>query len=154
MTTGPIILSACSENLRQILQAPAATPVPLVLPMFLESISAGFPSPATDYMECGLDANEYLVKNKAASFYLEVSGCSMVNAGILDGDKVLIDRSIEPTHNCIVVAVLNNKFTLKRLYMQNGVIELRPENPAFQTIRLQEGDELVAWPVVGLIRKL
>lgn len=151
MSAAPLLFAG--ETVSQIPRG-VATLLPLVLPMFLERIEAGFPSPAADYMECGLDANEYLVANKAASFYLEVSGYSMVNAGILDGDKVLIDRSIEPTHNCIVVAVLNNKFTLKRLYMQNGVIELRPENPAYQPIRLQEGDELIAWPVVGLLRKM
>jgi len=79
----------------------------------------------------------------------------MSGAGILDGDKVLVDRAIEPRHGHIVIAVINNDYTLKRLYRRTGVIELRAENPAYRPIRLKEAEELQVWGVViGVIRKL
>ena len=78
----------------------------------------------------------------------------MIGAGILDGDKVLVDRAVEPRHGHIVVAVINNEYTLKRLYRQSGVLELRPENPLYQPIRLKAAEELQIWGVVaGVIRK-
>ena len=79
----------------------------------------------------------------------------MTGAFIDDGDKVLVDRSIEPKHGHIVIASVNDEYTIKRLYKRKGVIELRPENPAFQPIRLREGEELQVWGVVvGIIRKI
>ncbi|MGZ9712611.1 LexA family protein [Glaciimonas sp. GNP009] len=130
--------------------APEACPVPL----FLIKIPAGFPSPAADYVEEGLDLNTYLVKHKAASFYFTVEGDSMTGAGILAGDRVLVDRSIEPKHGHIVVAVISNEFTLKRLYRRRGVVELRPENPAYKVIVVSDDDDLQIWGVVaGVVRK-
>jgi DNA polymerase V len=138
------------------LPAPVAELLPPCdLPLQLQSIPAGFPSPASDYTESGLDINEYLIRHRAASFYFSVEGDSMNGAGILDGDKVLVDRAVEPRHGHIVVAVINNEYTLKRLYRRRGVLELRPENPAYHPIRLKEGEELQVWGVViGVIRKL
>lgn len=127
----------------------------LALPHFLQKIPAGFPSPAQDYTEETLDLNEYLVKHKSASFYFTVDGLSMLGAQIDDGDKVLVDRSIDPKHGHIVIAVVNDEYTIKRLYKRRGVIELRPENPNFQPIRFADGEELVIWGVVtSVIRKL
>lgn len=132
----------------------ARMPRPWTAPLFVQAIPAGFPSPACDYTEEGLDLNAYLVKHKAASFFFEVEGDSMVGAGIFDGDKVLVDRSIEPKHGHIVVAVINNEYTLKRLYRYRGVLELRPENPAYPVIRLKDAEELQVWGVViGSVRK-
>ena len=123
--------------------------------MLLQNIPAGFPSPASDFSEDGLDVNAYLIRHRAASFYFTVEGDSMSGAGILDGDKVLVDRAVEPKHGHIVVAVINNEYTLKRLYRRRGVLELRPENPAYKPIRLKEDEELQVWGVViGVIRKL
>jgi DNA polymerase V len=117
-------------------------------------ISAGFPSPASDYIENGLDLNEYLVSNKPATFMFTVAGDSMLGAGILDGDKVVVDRSVNPVHGRIVIAVINAEYTLKRLYSRDGVIELRSENEAYPPIKLTEGDELQIWGVVvGSVRK-
>ncbi len=124
-------------------------------PLLLQNIPAGFPSPASDFSEDGLDVNAYLIRHRAASFYFTVEGDSMSGAGILDGDKVLVDRAVEPKHGHIVVAVINNEYTLKRLYRRRGVLELRPENPAYKPIRLKEDEELQVWGVViGVIRKL
>ncbi len=105
-------------------------------------------------MEEGLDLNEFLVQHKAASFLFEVKGDSMRNAGIMDGDKVVVDRSIEPRHNKIVIAVVDGEFTIKRLYRRAGRIELRPENPAHATIIITPDTQLEIWGVVvGSVRR-
>jgi DNA polymerase V len=117
-------------------------------------IAAGFPSPATDYMEPGLDLNEYLVPNKSASYLFTVAGESMAGAGIMDGDKVIVDRSVSPVHGKIVIAVVNSEYTLKRLFHFNGRLELRSENCAYAPIPIVEGCELEIWGVViGVVRR-
>ncbi|MEG4582240.1 translesion error-prone DNA polymerase V autoproteolytic subunit [Microcoleus sp. MON1_C5] len=117
-------------------------------------MSAGFPSPAADYAEEGLDLNDYLVRNKPASFMFTVKGDSMMNAGIVEGDKVIVDRSIHGKNKDIVVAVVNGEYTIKRLYKAANKIELRPENPAYQPIVFKEGSELEIWGVVvGVVRR-
>ena len=76
----------------------------ILTPIFLDSVSAGFPSPATDYMENKLDLNEYLIKHPAATFIVKAKGPSMSDAGILSGDLLIVDRSIDPKSNDIVIA--------------------------------------------------
>lgn len=78
----------------------------------------------------------------------------MLSAGILDGDKLVVDRAIEPKHNQIVIAVINSEYTVKRLFKCRGVIELRAENPAYKAIQFKDHDELTIWGVVvGVLRK-
>ena len=133
----------------------AQFPLPSARPEISHRISAGFPSPAADYTEEGLDLNALLVQHKAASFFFTVEGDSMRDAGILDGDKVVVDRSVAPLHGHIVIAVIDSEYTLKRLYCQRGRVELRPDNPAYKSICLAEGSELQIWGVVtGVVRKL
>lgn len=133
----------------------AQYPVLSVQPEISHRISAGFPSPAADYTEDGLDLNVLLVQHKAASFFFTVEGDSMRDAGILDGDKVVVDRSVAPLHGHIVIAVIDSEYTLKRLFCQRGRVELRPDNPAYKAICLGEGSELQIWGVVtGVVRKL
>lgn len=123
-------------------------------PLFLESISAGFPSPAEDYVETALDLNEYLVNNPAATFMVRVSGDSMLDAGIHDGDVLVVDRSREPRPGLIVVAVLDGELTVKRLLQQGETYVLAPENPQYQPIEIQEGRDLHIWGVVtGMVRR-
>jgi DNA polymerase V len=137
------------------------TPEPLIaclpgfdIPQFVSRLSAGFPSPATDYMEEGLDLNTFLVRHKAATFAFAVKGNSMRDAGIVDGDKVLVDRSVEPKHGQIVVAVVNGDYTIKRLHLVEGRVELHAENPEFLPRKFQEGEQLEVWGVVvGVIRR-
>ncbi len=118
-------------------------------------ISAGFPSPAADYAEDGLDLNEYLVRNKAATFMFTVRGDSMTGAGIENGDKVVVDRSLRPAHEDIVVALVNGEFTIKRLHKHRGTVELHAANPAYPTMTFSEGSELQVWGVVvGVVRRL
>jgi hypothetical protein len=124
------------------------TPIPLVpdapgltLP-HITRVSAGFASPAMDYSEELVGLYDYLVSNPRATYLFTVQGDSMIGAGIVDGDKVVVDHSVEARHDDIVLAQVNNEFTLKRLYRRDGVTELRPENPAYPTITFKEGDEL------------
>ncbi|ACU88303.1 LexA family protein [Desulfomicrobium baculatum] len=124
-------------------------------PLYLDRISAGFPSPADDYIETALDLNTYLIRNPAATFMVRVSGDSMTGAGISDGDVLVVDRSEQPAHGKIVVAVLDGELTVKRLVMKNGQTLLAPENPCYQPITVTEGQDLHVWGVVtGVVRKL
>ncbi len=105
-------------------------------------------------LEC-MDLNEYLIKNKAASFFVRVAGDSMEGAGIMDGDVLLIDRSLDPGHNKIVVAIVNNEMTLKRLSFKNDRIYLAPENKNYQPIEITEYMDCYIWGVVSaVIRKM
>jgi len=124
------------------------------LPLLQHRIPAGFPSPADDYIENGLDLNTYLVRNKTATFFFRVIGDSMTGAHIHDGDMLIVDRSIEPKHNHIVLAAINNEYTVKRLHCQNGIVELHAENPAYPPICFHEHEELQVWGViVGAVSK-
>lgn len=143
-----------SITLNQEPQALARDLVVAELKLLSHRISAGFPSPAGDYAEDGLDLNNYLVKNKPATFMFTVRGESMIGAGICDADKVVVDRALKAKHNDIVVAVVNGEYTIKRLYKYRGRIELRPENPNYQPITFSEGNELQIWGVVvGVVRR-
>lgn len=121
---------------------------PVFLPLFSHKVAAGFPSPADDYIEDHLDLNKLLIKNKAATFFLRVKGDSMVNAGIHNGDIIVVDRSVEPVDGSVVVAVVDGELTIKRLVLCNGVAELRAENPKYSPIWFKEGQELTIWGVV------
>jgi len=134
---------------------PVANPAALARPLFSSPVPAGFPSPADDYLEGELDLNEYFVQHPAATFYVRVTGESMTGAGIFPGDILIVDRALEAHHGHIVIAVVNNELTVKRLYQKGGAVELRPENPAFPVITCRHEMELVIWGVVSAVtRKL
>jgi len=118
-------------------------------------VKCGFPSPAADYTEDSLNLSEYLGFDKPSVFTFSVSGESMINAGILDGDKVIIDRALTPKNGDVVVAVVDAEYTLKRLVRRaDGRFELHAENPAFKPIQFAEGQSLEVWGVlIGVIRK-
>ena len=127
---------------------------PLLLPLAAHRVPAGFPPPATDYLEDGLDLNAYLVQHPAATFLFSVQGHSMQGAGILDGDKVVVDRAVDARHGHIVVATVDGEFTLKRLYQRHNRVELHPENPAFPPIQFTGSTQLQIWGVVvGVVRR-
>ena len=135
-------------NVTEPLMMAAAAPDMVIRPLFDQAVAAGFPSPAEGYLEKGLDLNQYLVRNQAATFFFRVRGDSMVDARIHDGDLIVVDRSIAPQPGHIVLAVVNNDYTVKRYSHHNGVIELKSANPAYPTIRLNDLDELQIWGVV------
>ncbi|MCD4736818.1 MAG: translesion error-prone DNA polymerase V autoproteolytic subunit [Bacteroidales bacterium] len=118
------------------------------IPLFTCSAQAGFPSPAEDFLEKRLDLNDYLIKNQSATFLVKVSGDSMKNAGILDGDILVIDRSVEPVSGKIVLAVLDGEFTVKKLIKKNNQVCLVPENESFTAIRITEIMDFKVWGVV------
>jgi DNA polymerase V len=120
----------------------------LNLPMFLESVSAGFPSPADDYMESKLDLNDLLIKNPAATFFVRVTGDSMINSAIYSGDILVVDRSLDPKEGSIVIAVINGELTVKRLVYKDTYIYLVPENKFYQPIKITEDMNFEAWGVV------
>lgn len=125
----------------------------LPLPFFFESVQAGFPSPSEDHIEKTLDLNEFLVRHPQATFFVRVSGNSMAGAGISDKDILVVDRSIEPTHGKIVIAVLEGDLTVKRLHRKDGVILLLPESPKFKAIKIKKESDLQIWGVVTNIIK-
>ena len=148
------LLVSTAPTLTQTPMGLALEPRALELRLLSHRIHAGFPSPAGDYCEEGLDLNAYLVRNQPATFMFSVKGDSMINAGIQEGDKVIVDRALTARHDDIVVAVVAGDYTIKRLYKHMGRVELRPENPAYPPIVFQEGSELLVWGVVvGVVRR-
>ncbi len=120
----------------------------LIRPYFATGVSAGFPSPADDFIDKQLDLNEHLIYNKEATFYVKVCGDSMIDAGIFDGDLLIVDKSLEAKNNSIVIAIVNNEFTVKRLKLSNGSAMLVPENSKYQPINFKDEQELLIWGIV------
>ena len=109
----------------------------LTLPLAGERVAAGFPSPADDYVDAGIDLNEQLIRHPSSTFFLRVSGDSMTGAGIHDGDLLVVDRSLDPRPGRVVVAVLDGGFTLKRLVRHQGRLRLEAANPQYPALELQ-----------------
>ncbi|MBP9846623.1 MAG: translesion error-prone DNA polymerase V autoproteolytic subunit [Saprospiraceae bacterium] len=123
------------------------------IPLATEKISAGFPSPAQDYVEKTLDMNEHLIKNEAATFVVKVASLSMRDVGIEIDDEILVDRSIEAKHEDIVVALVDNEFTVKRLMIDEDECWLKAENPEYEDIHLKDCQEMLIWGVVTFVIK-
>lgn len=122
------------------------TDIRLPLPFFAESCQAGFPSPATDYVEKTLDLNELCIRHPSATYFVRAEGESMVESGILSGDLLVVDKAETPAHGDIVVAAVNGEFTVKKLCTY-PVLCLQPMNPAYQPI-FMEPDDLEIFGVV------
>ena len=121
------------------------------IPYFLNKVRVGWPSPADDYVERPIDLNEYLIKNPAATYFVRVSGDSMVGAFIGDGAILIVDRSVEPKHKSIVVAAINGAYTCKRLLTKPKVC-LAAENSKYPPIFIKENEELeIAGVVIAAI---
>jgi len=118
------------------------------LVLYSSTVPAGFPSPADDDVEMRLDINSLVAKRPAATFYARATGDSMVNAGISDGDLLVVDRSITPTAGDIVVAVLDGGLTVKRLARCGQGWQLAAENPAFRPLPINPEDGVTIWGVV------
>jgi DNA polymerase V len=126
------------KNIKNISKIfPAGTDKKIELPFYTEKLSAGFPSPANDYLEKSLDLNEFLIKNPPATFFVEIQGDSMIGAGIHSGDILIVDRSLEAVHNKIVVAVVNGEFTVKRLYWVKKTVKAHGRKSELQAYRDQ-----------------
>ena len=119
-----------------------------LLPFFSSCISAGFPSPADDYIDSQLDLNSYLIKHPSATFFVRVKGESMINAGIYNNDILIVDRSLESANGKIVIASIDGQLTVKRLLRNKDKIILNSENDLFEPIEFIEGEEVIFWGVV------
>lgn len=119
-----------------------------LLPLYSHKVIAGFPSPADDFVEARLDLNEKLAPNRHSSFLLKVQGDSMRDAGIFDGDILVVDRSQSPQSGKIVIAALDGELTVKRLAIRQDGTFLLPENPDYPEIKVSEESDMVIWGVV------
>jgi DNA polymerase V len=120
----------------------------LALPLAGESVPAGFPSPAEEYLEKRLDLNEHLVARPESTYFVRVSGDSMIGAGIHHNDLLVVDRSLDPRPGNVVIALVDGEFTVKRLRRTAIGLELAPENPEYDSIPLSEETDFQVWGVV------
>ena len=111
-------------------------------------VPAGFPSPADDFIEMEINLQDYIVKNKEATFCVKVEGSSMTKAGINTGDIMIVDRSLTPKHNDIVLAVIDGDFTVKRLAVNDNSVYLVPENDSFSPIKITESMDFQIWGII------
>lgn len=119
----------------------------------LPEIKAGFPSPAQDYVENGIDLNRELIRNPSSTFFGRARGCSMEGAGIYDGDLLVIDKSLEPYEGAVAVCFIDGEFTLKRIHFEREAgqmvaVWLMPENDSFHPIKVTQENQFVIWGIV------
>jgi DNA polymerase V len=125
----------------------------LKIPFIPDGVSAGFPSPAADFMETNIDLNAALSENPLATFYIRVNGNSMIDAGINDKDVLVVDRSLEPQNNKIAICCIDGEFTVKRIQLETDCLYLMPENSNYQPIKVTEENELIIWGIVTYVIK-
>ena len=120
-----------------------------LIPYVLSRISAGFPSPADDYIENNLSLSELLIKNHLSTFLMKASGDSMIEVGINHNDILLVDRSLDARNRDIVIAIFEGNLTVKRLLIKaKGSVVLKSENPSHNDILIPEISDLEIWGVV------
>lgn len=127
--------------------------VPLEIPLAESGVHAGFPSPADDFLEGSLDLNRLVIRHPEATFFARVEGDSMKDEGIVEGDILVVDKSIEPYDGCLAVAFVDGEFTLKRVRMEPDKILLVPANPKYKIIEIFPDNEFAVWGVVNYIVK-
>jgi len=120
----------------------------LELPFVDTGISAGFPSPADDFIELTIDLNKFLVKHKDTTFFARVKGHSMKNAGIYDGDLLVIDKSLAPQDGKIAICQIDGEFTVKRIKIEKDIVWLIAENEEYKPIKVTPENELMIWGIV------
>tara|TARA_Y100000748_G_C15097870_1_gene333158 strand:+ start:37 stop:492 length:456 start_codon:yes stop_codon:yes gene_type:complete len=121
------------------------------IPLIDTMVSAGFPSPADDYLDLPIDLNDYLVENSAATFYIRVSGNSMKDEGIDDGDLLVVDRSKIPKNNDVIIGVLNGEFTVKKIQKTKTKLFMVAANKNYEKIEITEEMDFSVWGVVTYV---
>jgi len=130
------------------IRLPATGIPPIRVPLYSHKVTAGFPSPADDYIEDRLSLDEHLIQHRESTFFVRAKGNSMTGAGIFDGDLLVVDKSLTPSSGDIVIAIMDGDLTVKRYIRRGEKVILKPENPRFSEIELQDGQELQVWGVV------
>jgi DNA polymerase V len=125
----------------------------LFLPMLSAGISAGFPSPAMDFMDVSIDLNQLMIKHPSATFFGRVQGSSMLDAGISDGDLLVIDRSLSPSNNKIAVCFIDGEFTIKRIQKEVDCCWLMPANEKYKPIKVTNENDFLVWGIVTHVIK-
>lgn len=123
----------------------ASTGTRLSRPLVASRVPAGFPSPAENYIEGRLDLNKKLLKHPVATFYIRVTGDSMVGVGIYEGDFLVVDRAEEPASGHIIIARLGDDLCIKRLMIEAGCVWLVSENPKYKPILVTEETDFEVW---------
>jgi DNA polymerase V len=124
----------------------------LTIPFYLHKVGAGFPSPATDYIEDDLDLNTHLITNAPATFVIRVQGKSMQEVGIYDGDLLIVDKSINPKNFSTVIANVNEELVVKSLIKEKGLSYLTSGSKnILEKINLEENPEVIIWGVVTYV---
>lgn len=118
------------------------------LPIANEGIKAGFPSPAQDFMDIAIDLNKELIKHPASTFYGRVRGDSMIDAGVHDGDILVIDKSLEPRSGDMAVCFIDGEFTLKYIQIEKQLIKLIPANKNYPTLEVTPDNDFIIWGIV------
>lgn len=126
----------------------ATTESELNLKFISEGISAGFPSPAADFIDISIDLNKYLIKHPSSTFYGRVKGQSMTGEGINDGDLLIIDRSIEAADGKIAVCFIDGEFTLKKIKLEKDFCWLIPANDKFKPVKVNADNNFLIWGIV------
>lgn len=123
------------------------------IPYINQGVSAGFPSPALDFLETAIDLNKELIENKKTTFYIKVEGHSMIDAGINDKDILIVDRTLEPSDKKIAVCFIDGEFTVKRLKLEKYSLYLMPENQSYEPIKISEENNFMIWGIVTYVIK-
>ncbi len=131
-------------------RADQVPPENLNIPLFLDRVPAGFPSPASDYCERSLDLNELCITKPAATYFVRASGDSMIDAGISPGDVLVVDRSLEARHGDVVIAEYGGELTVKRLELK-PTVRLMPMNKNYLPLLIPEGEDLQVFGVVTTV---
>lgn len=137
-----------STSQHRSIQLPAIGIPPVRVPLYSHKVTAGFPSPADDYIEDRLSLDEHLIQHRESTFFVRAKGNSMTGAGIFDGNLLVVDKSLTPSSGDIVIAIVDGDLTVKRYIRRGDKFILKPENPRFKEIELQDGQELQVWGVV------
>lgn len=146
-------------RMRQLHRTPALTfytadtTSEMEIPQVGFGVSAGFPSPADDFLEGPIDLNKAIIKNQDATFYIKVDGYSMKDAGIDHGDLLVVDRSLDPQNGKIAICYIDGEFTVKRLKVEKDCVYLVPENKDYKPIKVTEDNDLIIWGIVTTVIK-
>ena len=141
------------HNINSLALFSVSTETKLSRPFIDQGISAGFPSPAQDFIDLSIDLNKELVKHPSSTFFGRVRGCSMKDAGINNGDLLIVDKSMNPTDGKIAVCFIDGEFTVKRLKVEKDCCWLVPENESYEPIKVTAENDFIVWGIVVYVIK-